>query len=433
MVTRQSRLYEPPFARVPALIRPNTLDSYLLAQAVPPFTIALSVVLIALLLERLLVLLNLLAAEASPFSTLLRLLADLLPHYMGLALPAALCVSIFAVVRRMSDTNELDSLMSSGVSLLRVCRPFAVAGAALGVMSMLLYGYIQPHARYQFREGFYLASHAGWAPVLQPGVFATPSPTISLRADGVSHDGTDLTGVFIRDTGDGRERDIVAKRGHVRVNTAKAEAQIDLTDGSILTIPPKGEPSVTYFDHATRLISHAQQSQFRNRGDDERELTSGELSRELHRDARAARGLVDTVPPPSASQQQFASEDIPPQSLRAELNFRLARSLSIPFIPILAASLAVLGKRKRGSAGLAVAVVILVTYDHALQFGESLVATGRNSPLLVIWAPTLLFCGACTALILARADMIAPANLRAALQDVARMRLFRRRLSGEAR
>ncbi|WP_338422354.1 LptF/LptG family permease [Acetobacter musti] len=405
--------YIPPLARLPDWARPGTLDTYLLSQTIPPFTIALSVVLLALLLERLLVLLNILASEASPFFTLIRLLADLMPHYMGLALPAALCVSVFAVIRRMSENDEIDALMSSGVSLARICRPFAVTGAAIGLLSMLLYGYIQPHARYQFRQGFYLASHAGWSPVLQSGMFATPSASLMLTADHVDQGGSHLTGVFIRDFGEDRERDITARTGTIRSSPVKGEVQIELTDGAILTIRPEMDPTVTTFDHATRLLSHARASAFRERGDDERELTSSELARQIH--ARKHGRHLDTKLPAASAAPQYPSQAtsaqsqetvIPIPSMRAELNFRLARSLSIPFIPVLATALAVIGKRKRGSAGLALAVTILLTYDHLLQLGESLVANGRASALTVIWPPTVVFCTGCTLLLLYRARIL---------------------------
>lgn len=408
MTTKGNDRYRPPLARLPSWIRPGTLDTYLLGQTIPPFIIAVSVVLIALLLERLLVLLNVLASEASPFLTLIKLLADLMPHYLGLAMPAALCVSVFTVIRRMSEGDEIDALMSSGVSLARICRPFALTGAAIGLLSMLLYGYVQPHARYQFREGFYFASHAGWAPVLQSGMFAAPSSRLMLTADHVSHAGSQLKGVFIRDLSDGKERDITAQTGSLRTDTVKGEVQIELFNGSILTTKPGVQPTVTTFDHAERLISRTNKATFRNRGDDERELTSRELARKIDAVRHATKTDTsrdtdtDLIPAPEASD----TNDIPLTNMRAELHFRLARSLSIPFIPILATALAVIGKRRRGGAGLAVAVLLLVTYDHILQLGESLIASGKSSPLLVIWLPTVVFCTACTLLLLFRASIL---------------------------
>lgn len=405
-MTERNERYTPPMAWLPAWLRPSTLDVYLLTQTVPPFLIAISVVLLALLLERLLVLLNILASEASPVGTLLSLLADLLPHYLGLALPAALCVSVFTVIRRMSEGDEIDALMSSGVALVRICRPFAVVGAFIGIMSILLYGFIQPHARYQFREGLYFASHAGWAPVLQSGMFATPSQSLMLTARHVDQDGSRLTGVFIRDLSEGKERDITARNGRLRTDPVHAEVQIELFNGSVLTTQPGVQPTVTTFDHATRLITKTRKTTFRDRGNDERELTSPELARKIRavKKQSAQEAAEETLEQMDASVSNPADISLP--SMRAEFHFRLARSLSIPFIPVLAVSLAIIGKRKRGAAGLAVAVLVLVTYDHLLQLGESLVANGRASPFLVVWLPTIVFCGGCTILLMFRSQIL---------------------------
>jgi lipopolysaccharide export system permease protein len=54
--------------------RPTTLDRYLINQVIPPFTIALAVVMTALLLERLLVLFNLLAEGNNNLRTFVELL-----------------------------------------------------------------------------------------------------------------------------------------------------------------------------------------------------------------------------------------------------------------------------------------------------------------------------------------------------------------------
>ncbi len=181
-----SMLNAPALRRLAKRLMPTTLDLYLINQVIPPFSIALAVVMTALLLERLLVLFNLLAAGNNNLGTFIELLTTLLPHYLGLAIPAALCVSVFAVMRNMSQNEEIDAANSSGLSLLRITRPYIHLGLALGVVSFLLYGFIQPHARYDFRAAYYFASHTGWTPRLQPRMFARPSADLTLVAEQVT-------------------------------------------------------------------------------------------------------------------------------------------------------------------------------------------------------------------------------------------------------
>ncbi|CAI9122201.1 LptF/LptG family permease [Brytella acorum] len=362
-----------------------TLDRYLLTQLIPPFVIALGAVLLALLLERLMVLFNDLAATGSSLATFIGLLTDLLPHYMGLALPAALCVSVFQIARRMSENNEIDALMAAGVSLLRIARPFMQTGLALGAMSVLLYGYIQPVARYDYRAGFYFAAHTGWAPHLQAGMFAATADGAVLTADAVSHRGTVLHRVFIREQEkNGVVRIITAKRGLLTVAPGKRATRLDLWNGMILTDPGPGslhDPSQTYFAHSDRLIlPKAAAAKFRKRGMDQRELTLLELVKYLRH--------------PSSTPPDIGQNDV-----RAELNFRLARALAIPFIPALAVALAMGAKRRRPVVGLIALALVLVGFDHLLQFGNGLVSQRGISALLAIWMPELIFCAICVSAI----------------------------------
>ncbi|MDF3623959.1 LptF/LptG family permease [Brytella acorum] len=362
-----------------------TLDRYLLTQLIPPFVIALGAVLLALLLERLMVLFNDLAATGSSLATFIGLLTDLLPHYMGLALPAALCVSVFQIARRMSENNEIDALMAAGVSLLRIARPFMQTGLALGAMSVLLYGYIQPVARYDYRAGFYFAAHTGWAPHLQAGMFAATADGAVLTADAVSHRGTVLHRVFIREQEkNGVVRIITAKRGLLTVAPGKRATRLDLWNGMILTDPGPGslhDPSQTYFAHSDRLIlPKAAAAKFRKRGMDQRELTLLELVKYLCH--------------PSSTPPDIGQNDV-----RAELNFRLARALAIPFIPALAVALAMGAKRRRPVVGLIALALVLVGFDHLLQFGNGLVSQRGISALLAIWMPELIFCAICVSAI----------------------------------
>lgn len=384
-----TRMQPVPFLRrIKAFFKPGTLDRYLIMQVMPPFLVALSVVMSALLLERLLVLFNLLAAGNNHISTFLSLLGTLLPHYLGLAIPAALCTSVFTVMRRMSQNEEIDAINSSGISLTRVARPFVLLGLLLGLLSFFLYGFLQPYARYDFREAFYVASHTGWAPRMQSRTFARPSSSLTLVADAVDQGGSHLTGVFIRDTSGGKDRAITAAHGQIRVAADGASVQIDLYDGTILTETPTEAPTLTSFETATRFLTKTDNiAPFRERGDDERELTSPELIGRL----------INHNPVISRSH------------MRSELHFRLARCLTVPFIPVLAVALAIMRKRQGGNSGLIVAFLALVGIDHLLQFGHSMVAT-KDASLLIIWLPAIAFVIGCSVLLFYKSGTLQALN-----------------------
>ncbi|MDI6651940.1 LptF/LptG family permease [Gluconobacter japonicus] len=366
--------------------RATILDRYLLTQMIPPFIIALVAMLVALLLERLLVLFDYLASAGSSLATCIKLLTDLLPHYFGIALPAALCISVFLTIRGMSDNNEIDALEAGRVSLLRISRPFMFIGLLLGAVSVLLYGYIQPVARYDYRAGFYFAAHTGWAPHLQAGMFASTSSTAVMTADNVSHAGTRMKRIFIREINkNGIAHIITARTGQLTISNTLRSTQLDLWNGEIVDDPfpnrANYKPTVTHFSHVVRVIDHpTQENSFRSRGADERELTLFELAHDL----------------------RYGVPGIEYRTLRAEMDFRVAHALAIPFIPPLAVALAIGSRRRRSVWGLIAVAAILVGFDQTLMFGHSLAATGRLPIWLAIWVPLALFCIACPATLLRR-------------------------------
>ncbi|GAP23743.1 hypothetical protein GLF_0625 [Gluconobacter frateurii NBRC 101659] len=366
--------------------RATILDRYLLTQMIPPFIIALVAMLVALLLERLLVLFDYLASAGSSLATCIKLLTDLLPHYFGIALPAALCISVFLTIHGMSDNNEIDALEAGRVSLLRISRPFMFVGLLLGAVSVLLYGYIQPVARYDYRAGFYFAAHTGWAPHLQAGMFASTSSTAVMTADNVSHAGTRMKRIFIREINkNGIAHIITARTGQLTISNTLRSTQLDLWNGEIVDDPfpnrANYKPTVTHFSHVVRVIDHpTQENSFRSRGADERELTLFELAHDL----------------------RYGVPGIEYRTLRAEMDFRVAHALAIPFIPPLAVALAIGSRRRRSVWGLIAVAAILVGFDQTLMFGHSLAATGRLPIWLAIWVPLALFCIACPATLLRR-------------------------------
>lgn len=366
--------------------RAHILDRYLLTQMAPPFAIALLAMLVALLLERLLSLFDYLASAGSSLGTCIALLTDLLPHYFGIALPAALCIAVFLTIRGMSDNNEIDALQAGRVSLMRISRPFMIVGLLLGAASVFLYGYIQPVARYDYRAGFYFAEHTGWAPHLQAGMFASTSSKAVMTADSVSHAGTRLRRVFIREVNaNGVAHIITARTGALTISEKTRSTRLDLWNGEIVDDPFQAtkphKPTVTHFEHVVRVIDRPnKETSFRSRGADERELTLFELAHDL----------------------RYGLPGIEYRTLRAEMDFRMARAIAIPFIPPLAVALAISARRRKSVWGLIAVAVILIGFDQTLMFGHSLASTGRLPMWLAIWVPELLFCVGCLAALLRR-------------------------------
>lgn len=347
------------------------IDRYLLRLLVAPLTASLGVVLTALLMERLLRLFDLLAESGGRAGVVVELLANLVPHYLGLALPAAFFFSVLAVMTRLSEGSESDALQACGVSIGRLSTPFILVGCALAVLSLAIFGYMQPLSRYAYRAVLHDATSGEWTSRVQPQVVLRSPDGFTLTADTADVTGRRLGGVFLRRMTERGEEVITAGGAVLRVSADGRRLSARLRDGTqFADRGPIGGPVVTAFDQLDLVQDlGAGLTPYRVRGANARELTLSELWSRMGQT------------PPSAERAEFASE----------FYARLARALSLPFLPLLAIPLGLSAKRRQSGARLVIAGVTLLAYHQLLQLGESLGDTGAVPPPIAVWTPFLLF------------------------------------------
>ena len=103
---------------------------------------------------------------------------------------------------------------------------------------------------------------------------------------------------------------------------------------------------------------------YRIRGDDEREMTSGELFQNRNGDK---------------------TERIDKNTNNAMLHLRISKSVLLLILPFIAVPFGLNYGRNPSSAGIFVGVVFLVSLQKALEFAQSLGADGKIPPWLGIW------------------------------------------------
>src|SRR5471030_677577 len=105
---------------------------------------------------------------------------------------------MFIVIARLDEESEIDAILAGGVSFERLVAPLVFVGVLLGIVSILLLGFLQPFSRYGYRAVRNAALEAGWTAQLDPQVFMNAGPTFTITADDVDPTGRTLKGVFIR-------------------------------------------------------------------------------------------------------------------------------------------------------------------------------------------------------------------------------------------
>jgi len=348
------------------------IDRYIIGRMLVPLIATVSVALIALLLERMVRLLDLVVNKGGPLSLILRMLVNLIPHYLGIALPAAFFIGVLLAISRMSSDSELDAIHSCGVPLHRLIAPIMAFAVVLVVSGAIIIGYLQPYTRYAYRALVYLVTETAWDSALEQGAFFTGFGNTTIMVDDISRGGRLLTGIFVHEEKPGGGSiTTTARSGQVVRIASDLTLVLDLENGVRIDSngPGRGSTALSFQHFELPLDAALNPTPFRDRGDSSRELTLSEIWYALHH------------PPPNIDRQD----------LIAELHGRLVRIVTYLFLPLLAFPLGSSTRRTRRGTGLATGIVLVVIYHYLLQFGEDLTDKLDLSPWLTLWGPFALY------------------------------------------
>jgi lipopolysaccharide export system permease protein len=346
----------------------KTLDRYVLAKTLWPLVATAGVALLALLLERSVRLMDLLVNKGGPLYLMLRMLANLIPHYLGMAMPAAFFIGVLLAAMRMTSDSETDVINASGVSLQRVLAPIIALAVLLVFVGAALFGFLQPHTRYGYRALVHLATETAWNAAVEQGAFFTGFGGTTLMADDIHDGGRRLSGIFVHQRADdGTITTTTAASGTVFRSRADMRLILSLEQGVRVTTGAGGKQQILSFESLDLPLEMALDiDPPEGRGEEsERELTLPELM----------------------SAPRLPGGELEPSEIDAEIHARLVQILNPLCLPFLAFAIGVAGRRTSRGAAFSVAIAIIVVYHHVLQFGEELADAGEVPPELALWGP----------------------------------------------
>jgi lipopolysaccharide export system permease protein len=351
---------------------PDRLDLYMLRLLAGPLVLVLATVLITQLLERVLRLLDVVGTSGAPLSAVLIMVASLVPHYLGLALPASFTAAMFMTLARLGDDSELDVMLAAGRSMTRLAVPYFALSLVFCAFSFYLFGYLQPLSRYAYHVAEHDALETRWDARIEDKRFVSAGSGFTLSADSVEPDGRQLHGVFVQRRIGAGEEVTTARQGRL-VAAPDGRLLLQLDNGQTVRTNDKSVSIALFASGVINADFTPGPQPFRPRGGSVRELTLPELWQGMH-DGNAT---------------------LPQRKLAGEFQGRLARSLLLPLLPLLALPLGIASKRGRRGAGVAFGALALLALNHALQFGESLAESGRVAALPAVWTPIVLFAILC--------------------------------------
>jgi lipopolysaccharide export system permease protein len=359
------------------MIRLAVVDRYVLKKVATPLLTAMAIGLLVLLADRLVRLLEVTLGKKNSFAVVFELLGYLVPHYLGLALPAAMFLGLLFGFNKMSKDSEIDAFMAAGIGLHRLVRPVIALAVVLALVAFAIFGWLQPHGRYAYRAVMFNVKNVEVFYLAEEGAFMQAGRRTFIL-DELSRGTNEFERIFLfEDRGASGAETITASRGAMIQLPSDPRPVLRLEEGHRLSIdswpvfdtdaaPLPG--LVATFTTADTPLGRISTRLFRPRGQDQRELTFPEL----------AAALVD--PPASMSMAD----------LRSEFHKRLVMVASILVLPFLALPFAMGRRRGQRAYRFGIALVILIAYHEVIQQGALITKLTGVSPYLTIWAPFAL-------------------------------------------
>lgn len=339
------------------------LNTYLLRRAFTSIGGLILFALAVLLLERILRIFEIVSNSSSPAGDASQMVINLLPHYLGIAIPMALTLGTIMTIDRFSRSSELTSAYGSGISLFHMTKPFFLIALVMFGMVIFLEGYFQPVGRYGYREVLHSVQQRSSTAALSEGKFINVRNTTFYQDTG--NDDEESGSIFILEKlKDNSMRITSAKRGEVIVREESGDPVLQLENGRGFIVTPDRDIRGQLSFEASAMVGQLDKYRFRSRGEDAREMTTMELLRNRRGETRPNLSVAEN---------------------NAALHLRGARAYLLLLLPFIAVPFGINYGRKPSSAGIFVGVVSLLTLQKALEFGQSLGAKGTIPPWMGIW------------------------------------------------
>jgi LPS export ABC transporter permease LptG/LPS export ABC transporter permease LptF len=210
------------------------LDRYIVKELGPPFAIGVGVFTFFLVIDRIYQLTDLVITKSVPFALVLPLLIYMLPAFLALTLPMALLVAVLLVGGRLAGDLEVAALKASGVSPLRLFRPFLAVAVIVTLLIAWLTLVVGPWSSGAFQRQLFRILQSRATTGLKERTFSATFRQFVIYVDEVSPSQVRLKGLLVSDERNpDQSRIIVAREGRLLSDEVTRRITLRFLDGSI--------------------------------------------------------------------------------------------------------------------------------------------------------------------------------------------------------
>jgi lipopolysaccharide export system permease protein len=299
----------------------------------------------------------------------------------------SLLVAALTAFTRLSSDSEVTALKASRVSLYNMIRPVLHFSIVLFLVTAAIAHFVAPRANFAFKAQLFELVRTRAMVGLEAGVFSSTFDGMVVYVDRMTSL-DDMTGIFISDERSSQEPYVItARRGQLITDPASLSVTFNMEEGGINLQPRKeGTYSLMSFDKASLFL-------------DINRSSLGGSSVRTHIEETDSRDLFRMI-------GEARAEGKPARAFEIELHKRLSISYACLVFGLIGAPLGIRRARSGRSAGIAVAIGVILVYYLVLGTGANLAETEAVSPAAAYWVPNGLMTLAALALVVKRGNEI---------------------------
>jgi len=363
------------------------LDRYVIKELGPPFAIGVGVFTFFLVIDRIFQLTDLVITKNVPFALVMPLLAYMLPAFLALTLPMALLVAVLLVGGRLAGDLEVAALKASGVSPLRLFRPFLAVGIVVTLLIAWLTLVVGPWSSGAFQRQLFLILQSRASTGIKERTFSATFSQFVIYVDEVSASQVRLKGLLVSDERNPEQsRIIVAREGRLLSDEATRRITLRFLDGSISEsdVGDRRRFRQTYFSLYDMTLPV--------------DSPIAAVSREEKPEKQMpVRQLL-------AEAQRLRREGQPSAPYYVELHKRFALPVAALVFTLVGFPLGIRSHRGGRAAALALSFGIVVGYYILYNSMEGFALRGRIPAGVAVWIPNAIL--AVTGALLLRASVV---------------------------
>ncbi|MBI3191655.1 MAG: LptF/LptG family permease [Pedosphaera parvula] len=349
----------------------RTLLLYLTRQVLVDMLMTMAVFTFVFLLANMLrEILALLVNRQASFSLVFPALMLLIPYVLVFTLPISLLTSPLLVFGRFSADQELTAVRANGISLLSLVTPILLLSAGLCGLSALVNMQIAPQSRVAYKQLVARVGIENAEELLSAGRFVDEFPGYIIFVGKNEHG--QLHDVLLSKLENGEiVQRINASRGRLKVDTTHQVAYLVLQNAQV-----------------TSRVGQGWQTSFGE------EVTTEPISLTVK--------MTETLEP-KLSEMTFFQLQIKLRELerlkldatpvKVFMHRQVAFSFACLGFALVGIPLGIRTHRRETSAGVAMALILLLVYYAFVILGQSLETKARFAPHLIVWIPNFLFQG----------------------------------------